>query len=169
MGFHGRAMTDTLILDEDGLYDPNQFNDRLLLGLRGTMSEAELHFLRARLDGGKLNKARRGELRTMLPAGLIYDPEGHVQLDPDRQIQQAICKVFEMFERLRSAWQVKASLGRGAGAQAGVGVGRQETAGFEAGLSHVTLLPGYHFVLTDGFVRLPTVHPPNRYVLVEIV
>ena len=69
-------MTDTLILDEDGLYDPNQFNDRLLLGLRGTMSEAELHFLRARMDGGKLNKARRGELRTMLPAGLIYDPEG---------------------------------------------------------------------------------------------
>ena len=94
------AMTDTLILDEDGLYDPNQFNDRLLLGLRGTMSEAELHFLRARLDGGKLNKARRGELRTMLPAGLIYDPEGHVQLDPDRQVQQAIHKVFELFERL---------------------------------------------------------------------
>lgn len=104
------AMTDTLILDEDGLYDPNQFNDRLLLGLRGTMSEAELHFLRARLYGGKLNKARRGELRTMLPAGLIYDPEGHVQLDPDRQVQQAIQKVFELFERLRSAWQVVCQL-----------------------------------------------------------
>jgi DNA invertase Pin-like site-specific DNA recombinase len=104
------AMTDTLILDEDGLYDPNQFNDRLLLGLRGTMSEAELHFLRARLYGGKLNKARRGELRTALPAGLIYDPEGHVQLDPDRQIQQAIHKVFELFERLRSAWQVVCQL-----------------------------------------------------------
>ena len=80
---------------------PNQFNDRLLLGLRGTMSEAELHFLRARLYGGKLNKARRGELRTMLPAGLIYDPEGHVELDPDRQVQQAIRKVFELFERFR--------------------------------------------------------------------
>jgi DNA invertase Pin-like site-specific DNA recombinase len=134
------AMTDTLILDEDGLYDPNQFNDRLLLGLRGTMSEAELHFLRARLDGGKLNKARRGELRTMLPAGLIYDPEGHVQLDPDRQIQQAICKVFEMFERLRSAWQVVRQLQEGqirlpvrlrAGPQAG------ETIWTEASLSRV--------------------------------
>lgn len=106
------AMTDTLILDEDGLYDTNQFNDRLLLGLRGTMSEAELHFLRARLYGGKLNKARRGELRTMLPAGLIYDPEGHVQLDPDRQVQQAIREVFELFERLRSAWQVVGQLQR---------------------------------------------------------
>ena len=69
------AMSDTLILDEDGLYDPNQFNDRLILGLRGTMSEAELHFLRVRLDGGKLNKARRGELRTPLPAGLVYDAD----------------------------------------------------------------------------------------------
>jgi DNA invertase Pin-like site-specific DNA recombinase len=67
------ALTDTLIADEDGLYDPNHFNDRLVLGLRGTMSEAELHFLRARLEGGKLNKARRGELRMMLPPGLVYD------------------------------------------------------------------------------------------------
>ena len=106
------ALTDTLILDEDGLYDPNQFNDRLLLGLRGTMSEAELHFLRARLYGGKLNKARRGELRTMLPAGLIYDPQGHVLLDPDRQIQQAIHKIFGLFQRLRSAWQVVCELQR---------------------------------------------------------
>ena len=104
------ALTDTLILDEDGLYDPNQFNDRLLLGLRGTMSEAELHFLRARLYGGKLNKARRGELRTMLPAGLIYDPEGHVLLDPDQQVQQAIYRVFELFQRTRSAWQVVGQL-----------------------------------------------------------
>jgi hypothetical protein len=133
-------MTDTLILDEDGLYDPNQFNDRLLLGLRGTMSEAELHFLRARLYGGKLNKARRGELRTMLPAGLVYDPEGHVQLDPDRQIQQAIHKVFELFERLRSAWQVVCQLQQAeirlpvrlrAGPQAG------ETIWTEASLSRV--------------------------------
>ncbi len=104
------ALTDTLILDEDGLYDTNQFNDRLLLGLRGTMSEAELHFLRARLYGGKLNKARRGELRTALPAGLSYNPEGHVELDADRQIQQAIHKVFELFQRFRSAWQVVCQL-----------------------------------------------------------
>jgi DNA invertase Pin-like site-specific DNA recombinase len=100
------AVTDTLILDEDGLYDPNQFNDRLLLGLRGTMSEAELHFLRARLQGGKLNKARRGELRTSLPAGLTYDEEGRIGLDPDRQVQLSIRTVFESFERLRTAWQV---------------------------------------------------------------
>ena len=138
------AMTDTLILDEDGLYDPNQFNDRLLLGLRGTMSEAELHFLRARMDGGKLNKARRGELQTMLPAGLIYDPEGHVQLDPDRQVQQAIRKVFELFQRFRSAWQVVCQLQQAeirlpvrlrAGPQAG------ETIWTEASLSRVLKHP----------------------------
>ena len=66
------ALTDTLILDEDGLYDPAHFNDRLLLGLKGTMSEAELHVLRARLRGGILNKARRGELEAPLPIGFVY-------------------------------------------------------------------------------------------------
>ena len=100
------ALSDTLILDEDGLYDPNQFNDRLILGLRGTMSEAELHFLRVRLDGGKLNKARRGELRTPLPAGLVYDADGRIALDPDRQVRQAIHDVFRRFQRAQSAWQV---------------------------------------------------------------
>lgn len=64
------ALTDTLILDEDGLYDPAHFNDRLLLGLKGTMSEAELHVMRARLRGGLLNKARRGDLKVPLPVGL---------------------------------------------------------------------------------------------------
>src|SRR6516162_8503733 len=67
------ALTDALILDEDGIYDPAHFNDRLLLGLKGTMSEAELHVLRARLQGGILNKARRGELRCRLPIGFVYD------------------------------------------------------------------------------------------------
>jgi len=100
------ALSDTLILDEDGLYDPNQFNDRLILGLRGTMSEAELHFLRVRLEGGKLNKARRGELRTPLPAGLVYDADGRIALDPDRQVRQAIHDVFRRFRRAQSAWQV---------------------------------------------------------------
>ncbi len=66
------ALTETLLLDEDGLYDPASFNDRLLLGLKGTMSEAELHFLKARMRGGLLNKARRGELHTPLPVGLVY-------------------------------------------------------------------------------------------------
>src|SRR5438094_7653405 len=72
------ALTDTLILDEDGLYDPAHFNDRLLLGLKGTMSEAELHVLRARLLGGQRAKASRGELAMRLPVGLVTDPSGHV-------------------------------------------------------------------------------------------
>src|SRR6202048_4579084 len=70
------ALADTLILDEDGVYDPSHFNDRLLLGLKGTMSEAELHVLRARLQGGILNKARRGELQCPLPVGFLYDDIG---------------------------------------------------------------------------------------------
>jgi DNA invertase Pin-like site-specific DNA recombinase len=68
------ALTDTLVLDEDGLYDPADFNDRLLLGLKGTMSEAELHFITARLRGGQLSKAKRGELPLPLPVGFVYDP-----------------------------------------------------------------------------------------------
>jgi DNA invertase Pin-like site-specific DNA recombinase len=94
------ALTDTLILDEDGLYDPAHFNDRLLLGLKGTMSEAELHVLRARLRGGILNKARRGELRCgRLPTGLIYDALGRVVLDPDLQVQESVRLLFQTFAR----------------------------------------------------------------------
>src|SRR6201982_3523928 len=81
------ALTDTLILDEDGVYDPSHFNDRLLLGLKGTLSEAELHVLRARLQGGILNKARRGDLQCPLPMGLVYSAEGRPVLDPDQQVQ----------------------------------------------------------------------------------
>jgi DNA invertase Pin-like site-specific DNA recombinase len=97
------ALTGTLICDEDGLYDPGDFNDRLLLGLKGTMSEAELHFIRARLRGGQLSKARRGELRMGLPVGLVYDPAGNVALDPDTGVQHAIRHLFETFERTGSA------------------------------------------------------------------
>ncbi|HUI89076.1 MAG TPA: recombinase family protein [Anaerolineales bacterium] len=97
------ALTDTLILDEDGLYDCNDFNDRLLLGLKGTLSEAELHFLRARLRGGLLNKARRGELVCPLPVGLTYDECEHVRLDPDQQVQQAVRLLFETFRRTGAA------------------------------------------------------------------
>jgi DNA invertase Pin-like site-specific DNA recombinase len=97
------ALADTLILDEDGIYDPAHFNDRLLLGLKGTMSEAELHVLRARLQGGILNQARRGELRMRLPIGLVYDARGQVILDPDRQIQAAVRLLFETFEKTGSA------------------------------------------------------------------
>jgi len=93
------ALTDTLILDEDGVYDPAHFNDRLLLGLKGTMSEAELHVLRARLRGGILNKARRGELRCRLPVGLVYDATGQVVFDPDTQVQESVRLLFETFAR----------------------------------------------------------------------
>ncbi len=96
------ALTDTLILDEDGIYDPACFNDRLLLGLKGTMSEAELHVLRARLRGGLLNKARRGELRCRLPVGLVYDG-ARVVLDPDIQVQDSVRLLFQTFARTGAA------------------------------------------------------------------
>lgn len=97
------ALTDTLICDEDGLYDPADFNDRMLLGLKGTLSEAELHFIRARLRGGQLSKARRGELPMILPVGLVYDPSGKTVLDPDAGVQQAVRHLFATFARTGSA------------------------------------------------------------------
>ena len=97
------AMSHTLILDEDGVYDPASFNDRLLLGLKGTMSEAELHILKSRLQGGILNKARRGELEVPLPVGLVYDGAGRVVLDPDRQVRDSVALLFEVFRDLGSA------------------------------------------------------------------
>ncbi len=97
------ALTDTLILDEDGLYNPAHFNDRLLLGLKGTMSEAELHVLRARLIGGQLAKASRGELEMRLPVGLVSDASGRVVFDPDLQVQNAVRTFFETFRRTGSA------------------------------------------------------------------
>jgi len=99
------ALADTLILDEDGVYDPANFNDRLLLGLKGTMSEAELHVIKARLRGGILNKVRRGEYRCPLPTGFVYDEAGHVVLDPDAQIREMITHFFETFSRVGSATQ----------------------------------------------------------------
>ena len=97
------GMTGTLICDEDGLYDPRTFNDRLLLGMKGQMSEAELHFIRARLRGGILSKARRGELITPLPVGLVYDAAGHVILDPDTAVRGALAHLFATFEATGSA------------------------------------------------------------------
>jgi len=100
------AFSDTLILDEDGIYNPCSFNDRLLLGLKGTMSEAELHVMRARMQGGLLTKAKRGELVTQLPVGLAYDDQLQVILDPDQQIQQSLRLVFSTFRRTGSAFAV---------------------------------------------------------------
>jgi DNA invertase Pin-like site-specific DNA recombinase len=100
------GLTRTLLLDEDGLYDPSHFNDRLLLGLKGTMSEVELHLIRARLRGGLLQKARRGELGGRLPTGLVYGASGKVELDPDRQVQESLCHLFTTFRRTGSALAV---------------------------------------------------------------
>ncbi len=100
------ALSDTLILDEDGIYDPSHFNDRLLLGLKGTMSEAEIHVLKARLLGGQRNKAKRGELWMRPPIGFVSDREGKLALDPDRQIQETVRLLFETFRRAGSAERV---------------------------------------------------------------
>ncbi|MCP4685666.1 MAG: recombinase family protein [bacterium] len=98
-----RALSGSLLLDEDGIYDPGQFNDRLLLGLKGTMSEVELHPIRARLKGGTLNKAARGELKLRLPIGLVYDPNDRVVLDPDSQVVHSLRLFFKTFRRTGSA------------------------------------------------------------------
>jgi len=100
------ALAETLILDEDGLYDPAHFNDRLLLGLKGTMSEAELHVLRARLRGGILSRARRGELKQMVPIGFVHDAADRVILDPDAQVQRVLRLFFDSFRRLGSCLAV---------------------------------------------------------------
>jgi excisionase family DNA binding protein len=104
------ALTATLIADADGVYSPADFNDRLLLGLKGTMSEAELHLIRARLDGGLRNKAARGELRTSLPVGLDRDEDGRIVLCPDERVRHTIERVFVLWRRLGSARQVVAEL-----------------------------------------------------------
>ena len=101
------GLTDTLIADADGVYHPSLFNDRLILGLKGTMSEAELHILRARLDGGIRNKAARGELYRRLPPGYVRgDSDGEILIDPDEQVQGAIHAVFARFAEFGSVRQV---------------------------------------------------------------
>ncbi len=97
------ALTDTLILDSDGLYDLRHFNDRLLLGLKGTISEAEVHVMRARMRGALLNKASRGELVLPLPIGLVYDEREQVILEPDQKVQATVRLFFETFRRVGSA------------------------------------------------------------------
>jgi len=104
------ALTDTLIADTDGVYHPGDYNDRLVLGLKGTMSEAELHLLRSRLDAGLRHKAAKGELRQGLPVGLDYDPDDRVILSPDEAVREAIAVVFRRFAELGSARQVLLSM-----------------------------------------------------------
>jgi hypothetical protein len=94
------ALFRTLIADIDGVYDPTQYNDRLLLGLKGTMSEAELHILKQRMLAGKLNKAKRGELPFDPPIGYLRRPSGEVVLDPDEQVQQVVHLIFRKFQEI---------------------------------------------------------------------
>ena len=104
------ALTDTLIADANGVYHPAGYNDRLVLGLKGTLSEAELHLLRARMTEGLRAKAARGELRLVLPAGLDYDDGDHVIITPDEAVREAVMCVFRRFDQLGSARQVVVSL-----------------------------------------------------------
>jgi DNA invertase Pin-like site-specific DNA recombinase len=100
------ALTNTLVIDEDGVYDSTQYSDRLLLGFLGTMSEAELHLLRSRLLGAKLKKASDGQLRFRPPTGLVYDLERRIVFDPDEQVQQAVRLIFDLFDQSPSALAV---------------------------------------------------------------
>ena len=100
------ALTDTLIIDHDGLYDPNDFNDRVLLGFKGTWSYTELHSMRLRLQGAKLNKALKGELRHLPPAGFVYNAEGRMVFDPDASVVDAVRLVFRKFREIGSAFGV---------------------------------------------------------------
>jgi DNA invertase Pin-like site-specific DNA recombinase len=100
------ALTGTLIIDEDGCYNPADFNDQLLLGLKGTMSQAELHFIRARLQGGKTNKAKKGKLKFPLPVGFCYDDEDHVVFDANEQVRSTIQLLFSVFKETGSAYDV---------------------------------------------------------------
>src|SRR5262249_16204308 len=123
------ALSNTLILDEDGVYDPSHFNYPLLLGLKGTMSEAELHLLDGRLMGGQLNKARRGELWIRPPIGYVFDSRtSSLVLDPDEQIQGAVRLLFETFRRSGSALKVVRYFGT-----KGIGWPRRIVSGARAG------------------------------------
>lgn len=100
------ALTGTLLIDADGGYDPADFNDGLLPGLKGTLAQAELDFLRARLQGGKLNQASKGQLRFPLPVGLCYGEENRIILDPDMEVQGAVRLIFRRFRETGSAYGV---------------------------------------------------------------
>jgi DNA invertase Pin-like site-specific DNA recombinase len=99
------AITKTLVFDGDGCYDPADFNDGLVLGIKGQFAQAELHIIRARLHGAKLNKAQKGELRFPVPVGFVYDCD-KIVLDPDQEVQGAVRAVFELFEQENSAYRV---------------------------------------------------------------
>ena len=104
------ALFQVLLADADGVYDPRDVNDRLLLGLKGTLSEAENHVLRTRLHQGKLNKARRGELFTCVPIGYVRSADGGIALDPDEQVRSVVAMVFDLYAELGSVPKVHGHL-----------------------------------------------------------
>jgi DNA invertase Pin-like site-specific DNA recombinase len=122
------AFFDTLLADADGVYNARDFNDRLLLGLKGTLSEAELHSLHLRLDAGRLSKARRAELVQHLPTGLLRDADGVPRFDPDRSVQDRIRLVFDTFRELGSAQKVLRFMGTH-----GLKLPRRQASGLDAG------------------------------------
>ena len=97
------SLFGTVLADQDGVYDPSDYNDRLLLGLKGTMSEAELHLLRQRMEQGRRHKARRGAFFNHLPIGYVFLSSGEVATDPDLQVQAVVQLVFDKFDELGSA------------------------------------------------------------------
>src|ERR671919_930891 len=139
------ALTGTLIADADGVYSPGHFNDRLLLGLKGTMSEAELHLIRSRLAGGLWEKARRGELAVHLPVGYDHDTAGRIVVTPDEAVRATIALVFATFAELGSARQVVAQL-----AEAGVPLPHRR-----CGEDQVNLRPA-HFAPVHRILTNPT-------------
>src|SRR4051795_2496834 len=125
------GLFQVLIGDADGVYDPTDPNDRMLLGLRGMMSEAEVHVLKARMHQGKLNKARRGELFTCVPVGYVRSPDGGIALDPDEQVRSVVALVFAKYAELGSLTKAQADfvandIQLGSRVYKGPGKGRRE-------------------------------------------
>ncbi len=106
------AVCDVLLADEDGVYDPSDINDRLILGMKGIMSEMEIHIMKVRLERGRRNKAQRGELFHSVPWGYVLQPDGTVALDPDEQVRGTVRRLFDAFQRVGSAYAVVRELRR---------------------------------------------------------
>src|SRR5918995_2459372 len=123
------ALVGALIADADGIYDPRAYNDRLLLGLRGMLSEAELHLLQLRLEAGRRRQIERGTYRQHLPTGLVRLEDGRVVKDPDLQVQRTIALIFVRFEQLGSCQKVMRSL-----RDEGICIPRRQRGGLHAGL-----------------------------------
>jgi DNA invertase Pin-like site-specific DNA recombinase len=164
------AVFHTLLADQDGIYDPMLYNDRLLLGLKGTMSEAELHFLRQRLYQGRLNKARRGEQFTTAPIGYVRSHSGNrLELDPDEQVQHVVRLIFDKFDDLGSAGAVHRYLVRndiklGVRTPSGPDAGRlQWRAPTRSTLNRILRHPYYAGCYVFGFTRQdPRRRKPGR-------